>query len=50
MVGTWDGSGWAMNPDGTRNEFNQHEEIVSKLNGTILLVEGTGKDPVSKET
>ncbi len=49
LEGTWEGSGWAMSPDGTKNEFTQHEEIVRKLNGTVLLVEGTGMDPISRD-
>jgi len=42
--GTWFGTGWASSPDGTRNEFDQTESIVSKLNGTVLLIEGTGRN------
>ena len=42
--GTWSGTGWASSPDGARNEFDQTESIVSKLNGTILLIEGTGRN------
>jgi len=42
--GTWSGTGWVSSPDGTRNEFDQTESIVSKLNGTVLLIEGTGRN------
>jgi len=44
LEGTWSGTGWASSPDGSRNEFDQTESIVSKLDGTVLLIEGTGRE------
>ncbi len=42
MVGEWRGSGWAMQPDGSRHTTHVHETVVAKLDGTVLQVEGRG--------
>lgn len=43
LVGRWEGAGWIqMGPEG-RKEFAQTENIQSKLNGVVLLIEGHGK-------
>jgi len=43
FVGRWKGSGWVeMGPQG-RHEFTQTETIEAKLDGLVLVIEGTGK-------
>ena len=44
MQGEWIGSGVYMKPDRTQESVNQHEKIEFKLGGSLLLIEGTGKD------
>lgn len=44
MGGTWEGSGWRMSPSGERETSNVHEELTFKLDGTLLFIEGIGKD------
>ena len=46
-VGNWSGEGWMMMGPGSKKEFTQKEEITSKLNGLLIMVEGKG---TSKET
>jgi len=43
MIGKWEGSGWMMGFDGTKNDFDQTEHIQYKLDGTAVLVEGLGR-------
>src|SRR6185503_21046740 len=43
FVGHWKGSGWIqMGPQG-RREFTQTETVEAKLDGLVLVVEGSGK-------
>ena len=49
LAGTWEGSGWASAPDGSRQEFVQSEIIEEKLDGIALLVHGLGKSKESGE-
>ncbi len=42
MVGNWEGNGWRMSPDGTKNEFYQSEKVQFKLDSTAILIEGKG--------
>ena len=42
MVGSWEGSGWYRSPDGKISNFNQTEDVQSKLDGLVLVVEGNG--------
>jgi hypothetical protein len=43
LVGHWKGAGWIqMGPQG-RHEFTQTETIDAKLDGLVLVIEGTGK-------
>ena len=43
LVGDWTGEGWIeMGPSG-RSTFKQTETVQSKLNGTVVLIEGVGK-------
>ena len=42
LAGDWQGSGWAMGPDGQKHSFNQTETIRPGLDGVIMTVEGIG--------
>lgn len=43
FVGHWKGAGWIqMGPQG-RREFTQTETIEAKLDGLVLVIEGSGK-------
>ncbi|MFI5152880.1 MAG: hypothetical protein ACHQET_06065 [Chitinophagales bacterium] len=43
LTGTWKGSGWIqMGPQ--KNTFTQTETISSKVNGTVIQIDGQGKD------
>ncbi|MGI9544593.1 MAG: DUF1579 family protein [Cyclobacteriaceae bacterium] len=44
LTGSWAGEGWIqMGPQG-KEDFTQTEHIQKKLDGTLLLIEGLGKD------
>ena len=43
LVGTWEGEGWMMTPEG-RHEATIREVITPKAGGTVLSLEGLGKD------
>ncbi|APG59787.1 hypothetical protein LPB144_04865 [Christiangramia salexigens] len=42
FTGNWEGSGWKMEPDGSRYDFTQTEKISFKLDSTSLLIQGKG--------
>jgi hypothetical protein len=43
LTGSWKGTGWMqMGPE--KHSFNQTESIFSKVNGTIIQIDGLGKD------
>ena len=43
LTGTWKGAGWIqMGPQ--KSTFNQTENISAKMNGTIIQIDGQGKD------
>lgn len=43
LTGDWKGEGWIeMGPNG-RSTFKQTETVQSKLNGTVVIIEGLGK-------
>ncbi len=44
MLGTWTGSGWMMLGPGQRAEFNQTETVKKKLDGTLITIDGDGRD------
>lgn len=48
MVGTWKGEASMRQPNGSVLKVNQEEDIQFKLDGTILMVEGTGRNEESK--
>lgn len=47
LAGTWQGTGWAQTREG-RHEFAIREKIEPKLDGSVFLVEGIGKDAAGK--
>lgn len=42
MEGKWHGEAWYLGQDRTRSVITQHEDIKSRLDGTIITMEGTG--------
>ena len=43
LTGSWKGSGWMqMGPE--KHSFNQTENIISKVNGTVIQIDGLGRD------
>jgi hypothetical protein len=47
LAGTWKGTGWAQTREG-RGNFTIEETIEPKLDGSVFLVEGIGKDANGK--
>ena len=45
LTGKWSGEGWAMRGPGQTVKYKQAEDVQYKLDGLVLLIEGTGKDP-----
>ncbi len=43
LVGDWKGEGWIEMGPGGRSSFKQTETVQSKLNDTVVIVEGLGK-------
>lgn len=43
LTGDWKGEGWIEMGPGGRSTFKQTEAVQSKLNGTVIIVEGLGK-------
>src|SRR4051812_26918217 len=48
LVGTWSGDATTMRPNNTV-KVKQTEQVTSKLDGLMLLIEGTGRNPDSGE-
>ena len=48
LVGEWQGRGYRMDPSGEKQWSNVEEEIEFKLDGTILQIEGHGKNDEGK--
>ncbi|HMV46461.1 MAG TPA: hypothetical protein PLD20_15425 [Blastocatellia bacterium] len=46
LIGDWHGEGWIEMGPGKRSTFKQTETVQSKLNGTVLIVEGLGKGKI----
>lgn len=44
MAGKWRGVAAIRQPNGTLLKVNQEEDIQFKLDGTVLLIEGTGRN------
>lgn len=49
LTGKWTGEGWVQRGPGEPMRYKQTEEVVFKLDGLVLLIEGTGRDPQSGE-
>ena len=49
LVGEWEGSGWIMNRERKKQYFNQTEVVEWRLDNTVMLIEGQGKDKNSGE-
>lgn len=49
LVGQWEGTGWMQTQDGQRLQFKQTEDIYTKLDGQLLVVNGLGRDPETGE-
>jgi len=49
ISGKWEGSGWSRMPDGNQVTFNQQENIYTKLDGKILVINGLGTDQTTSE-
>ncbi|MBX2966224.1 MAG: hypothetical protein KF845_08780 [Cyclobacteriaceae bacterium] len=45
MAGKWKGEASIRQQNGTLLNINQEEDIQYKLDGTVLLIEGTGRNP-----
>ncbi|MCX6225076.1 MAG: hypothetical protein NTV01_10080 [Bacteroidia bacterium] len=45
LEGRWHGKGWIRKGQGEPKWFDQREDVVYKLNGLLLLIEGTGTNP-----
>ena len=48
MVGEWSGEGWHLEPDGNKSISKVDENLVWKLDKTVILVEGIGRDADGK--
>jgi len=48
LEGEWKGAGWMMMGPNDRRTFTQTENVVSKLNGLVLQIDGLGKNPDGK--
>jgi hypothetical protein len=44
IEGNWAGKGWMYVQGGRKEEFEQTEKVQMKLDGTILLIEGVGRN------
>lgn len=42
LVGEWEGEGWQLRPDGTRDTFDVRETVRTELGGVLILIEGKG--------
>lgn len=50
MEGQWKGTGWVMDPQTReKTEFMQYEDIELGAGNTVVIIQGTGKDPKSEE-
>jgi hypothetical protein len=48
LTGNWKGMGWIqMGPE--KHSFNQTETIISKVNGTVIQIDGLGRDEKNTE-
>jgi hypothetical protein len=48
LAGKWQGEAMVTTPEGTRVTLVQTEEVTYKLDGLLLVIEGTGRDETGK--
>lgn len=46
LVGTWEGSAWFRQPDGTRHDVHQTERVEYAAGTTVLTIHGLGIEPL----
>ncbi len=44
LVGEWSGTGWIRTGPGAPTQFTAHETVESRLDGTVLVIEGNHVD------
>lgn len=44
LEGEWTGKAWVSMGPGQESNLDQHEKVQMKLNGNVLLIEGTGRE------
>jgi hypothetical protein len=50
MIGDWKGDAWYLGRDQVKTQLTQQEHIISRLDGSIITMEGTGYDiPLNSE-
>lgn len=49
MVGTWEGEGWIQRGPDSRQTMRSHEVVERRLDGTLLLVEGTHRARLTED-
>lgn len=47
LLGEWKGEGWIEMGPGGRKSFRQTESVRSKLNDTVIIIEGLGKGKIA---
>ena len=50
LVGQWRGEGWILMGRNERRTFRQNETVQSKVDGTVLMIDGLGKGIKAGET
>ncbi len=48
LTGNWKGTGW-IQMGKERHQFDQHETVAQKINGSVLVIDGLGKDSATGE-
>lgn len=43
ITGSWKGTGWRMDRQGNKHQFDQTEVVQFKIDSTAILIEGKGK-------
>ena len=47
LLGKWSGTGWVITGPGAPIQIQQSEDVQYKLDGLLLAIEGTGREPGS---
>ncbi len=50
LVGQWRGEGWILMGQNERRTFRQNETVQSKVDGTVLVIDGLGKGVKTGDT